>query len=98
MQALVDLVPLVDVGLGGLVAAGLILVLTGRLLPSSTVEKLLASRDKIIEQQAATIARQDEQATTQAGQITALLESGRTTAHALEEIRRVAEQGPGEDV
>lgn len=98
MPPLADLAPLLDVGLGGLVATGLLLIWTGRLVPSGTVDKLLASRDERITELKDVLTREQDRNCRQAEQITQLLESGKTTAHALEEIRKVAASGPGEDV
>ncbi|WP_435110152.1 hypothetical protein [Nocardiopsis synnemataformans] len=97
MPPLADLAPLLDVGLGGLVATGLLLIWTGRLVPSGTVDKLLQARDERIAELKEVVASEQQRNCKQADQITSLLESGRTTAHALEEIRKVASHGPGED-
>lgn len=96
MFPLAELAPWTELGAGGLVTVIAIMVFTGRLVPSGTVEKLLASRDRIIEQQQVTIDRQNERADLTAEQLTALLESGKTSAHVLEEIRALVKDRPGE--
>lgn len=96
MDVLAGLGQFVQLGAGGLLSLGILLILTGRLVPSGTVEKLLAARDQIIEQQKTTIDRQEVRADLTTSQITQLLESGKTSAHVLEEIRRLVEKRPGE--
>ncbi|MFL1427139.1 MULTISPECIES: hypothetical protein [unclassified Nocardiopsis] len=96
MLPLAELAPWMEIGAGGLVTAGVVMILTGRLVPSGTVEKLLAARDERIAELKAVLASEQDRNCRQADQITALLESGRTTAHAFEEIRRVAAHGPEE--
>lgn len=96
MDALAGLAPFLQVGAGGLLTIGILMILTGRLVPGGTVEKLLAARDRIIEQQQTTIDRQNERADLTAQQLTILLESGKTSAHVLEEIRALVTARPGE--
>ena len=96
MDALSALAPFLQLGAGGLLSLGILMILTGRLVPGGTVERLLAARDRIIEQQQGTIDRQEVRADLTASQITQLLESGKTSAHVLEEIRRLVEKRPGE--
>ncbi|MFC9941272.1 hypothetical protein [Nocardiopsis alba] len=90
MDIFVGLAPFVQVGAGGLLTIGILLILTGRLVPSGTVDKLLAGRDERIKELREVVASEQERNCRQADQITSLLESGRTTAHAFEEIRKVA--------
>ncbi len=97
LDALSLLVPVLPYGAGGVLAVGIMLILTGRLVPAGTVDKLLAGRDERIEELKATIASERDRNCQQAHQITSLLESGRTTVHVLEEIRKVAQHGPGEE-
>lgn len=96
MPPLADLAPLLDVGLGGLVATGLLLIWTGRLVPSGTVDKLLAGRDERITEYKALLEEARSDGRRKDEQIGELLEVGRTSAHVLEEIRKVAAHGPGE--
>lgn len=96
MFPLAELAPWTELGAGGLVAMVAVMVFTGRLMPSGTVAKLLTARDERIEELKKVLASEQERNCRQADQITALLESGRTTAHVLEEFRKVAEKGPGE--
>ena len=77
MDALAGLAPFLQVGAGGLLTIGILMILTGRLVPGGTVEKLLAARDRIIEQQQTTIDRQNERADLTAQQLTILLEKMR---------------------
>ena len=96
MDALSALSPFLQLGAGGLLSLGIVMILTGRLVPGGTVERLLSARDERIAELKAVLASEQDRNCRQADQITALLESGRTTAHALEEIRKVAaDQGPG---
>ncbi|MFJ9558263.1 hypothetical protein ACIRPH_31035 [Nocardiopsis sp. NPDC101807] len=96
MDALSALAPFLQLGAGGLLSLGIVMIFTGRLMPAWTVDKLLAARDERISELKAVLTSEQDRNCRQADQITALLESGRTTAHALEEIRKVAaDQGPG---
>ncbi|KOX10151.1 hypothetical protein [Nocardiopsis sp. NRRL B-16309] len=83
-------------GAGSLLAAAFWLVYTGRLMPASTVDKILEARDERIKALLADneLLREDNRANQQ--QVRELLEVGRTSAYALEEIRKVASHGPGE--
>ena len=97
MEALTGLAPFLQVGAGGLLTIGILMILTGRLVPGGTVDKLLAARDERIAELKAVLKSEQDRNCRQADQITSLLETGKTSAHALEEIRRVAvDQGPGE--
>lgn len=96
MEALTGLAPFLQVGAGGLLTIGILMILTGRLVPAGTVDKLLSGRDERISELKATVDSERDRNCRQAQQITSLLESGRTTVHVLEEIRKVAEHGPGE--
>lgn len=95
MDVLADLSPFLQVGAGGLVTIGILMILTGRLVPAGTVDKLLAGRDERIAELKLTVDSERDRNCRQAQQITALLETGRTTNHVLEEFRKVA-AGPGE--
>lgn len=97
MEALTGLAPFLQVGAGSLLTIGILMILTGRLMPGGTVDKLLATRDERIAELKAVLKSEQDRNCRQADQITSLLESGRTTAHALDEIRKVAvDRGPGE--
>ena len=95
MEALAGLAPFLQIGAGGLLTIGILMILTGRLVPAGTVDKLLAGRDERISELKATVDSERDRNCRQAQQITALLETGRTTNHVLEEFRKVA-AGPGE--
>ena len=96
MEALTGLAQFLQVGAGGLLTIGILMILTGRLVPAGTVDKLLSGRDERISELKATVDSERDRNCRQTQQITSLLESGRTTVHVLEEIRKVAEHGPGE--
>ena len=77
-------------GAGGLVAIFVIMIFTGRMLPSRTVDRLLASKDEQItnlrtanEQSKEAIDRKDSQ-------IAALLEAGKTTTHVIQAVQEAA--------
>lgn len=85
MGGLAELAPILgDLGVVVIVAW---LVFTGRLVPGSTVDRLIASRDRIIEQQAQTIERQQATIDAQQTQVGTLVEQGQTSARALEALR-----------
>lgn len=67
----------------GLVWAFYWLVSSGRLIPKSTVDLLTAANDKVNAVKDSTIASQEKQ-------IDALLESNKTTKHALESLQQAA--------
>lgn len=96
MEALTGLAPFLQVGAGGLLTIGILMILTGRLVPAGTVDKLLSGRDERIAELKLTVDSERDRNCRQAQQITALLETGRTTTHVLDEIRKVAEHGPRE--
>lgn len=96
MDALVGLAPFLQVGAGGLLTIGILMILTGRLVPAGTVDKILTGRDERISELKATIASERDRNCRQSQQITALLETGRTTNYVLEEFRKAAENGSRE--
>lgn len=67
----------------GIVWAFYWLVSSGRLIPKSTVDLLIAANDKVNAVKDATIESQEKQ-------ITALLEANETTKHALEALKEAA--------
>ena len=98
MEALTGLAPFLQIGAGGLLTIGILMILTGRLVPGGTVDKLLAGRDERIEELKKVVAFVQDCNCRQAVQINALLESGRTSARALEGIRKVAADHGSEGV
>lgn len=75
-----------SLGATGLLAAFVIAILTGRLLPKSSVEERLADKDKQIDTWRTAYERalevQDEQRT----HISALLDANRTTTHVIQAL------------
>lgn len=67
----------------GIVWAFYWLISSGRLIPKSTMDLLIAANDKVNAVKDSTIASQEKQ-------IDALLESNKTTKHALESLQQAA--------
>jgi len=93
-----------QVPLGIIVAAGILFIFTGLLLPSRTVKKLLQAKDTIIDnltderddwKQA--LSKSEEAREIQRNQVTELLDINKTTAHLLESLRERTGVIPPED-
>ncbi|GAA1454109.1 hypothetical protein [Nocardiopsis tropica] len=97
MDAVAELLTWPDVGAIGLLSLVAILLFTGRLVPGGTVERLLAGRDERIAELKALLDEARSDGRRKDEQLGEFVEIGRTSAHVLEEIRRVAKEGPGED-
>lgn len=97
MDALPELLTGPTGGALGLLSFVAVLVFTGRLMPSGTVAKLLAGRDERIAELKALLDEARADSRRKGEQLGEFVEIGRTSAHVLEEIRRIAKEGPGED-
>lgn len=75
-----------SLGATGLLAVVVILVLTGRLVPKSTVDELRTDKDKQIEIWKTAYETSMSAQEIQRGHITALLEANRTTTHVIQAI------------
>jgi hypothetical protein len=79
-----------SLGATGLLAAVVIMILTGRLLPRASVADRLAEKDKQIETWRAAYERAQEVQDTQREHITALLEATRTTTQVIRALPAAA--------
>ncbi|OLT28102.1 hypothetical protein BJF83_00980 [Nocardiopsis sp. CNR-923] len=89
IAALADLIPWADLGLAGLVSLGVYLILTGRLVPRSTVEDLLQARDERLADYITANDDLKESGRLKDEQISELLEHSRTSVHVLQALRDV---------
>ena len=96
---LVGAIPIGDVSVFGILALAIMLILTGRLVPRSTVDQIREDRDRALK---LSEARGDEwketaeawQSTVQelTGQVGELLEHARTSNHVLKAIKQRGEE------
>lgn len=77
-------------GVGGLLAACVIAIITGRLIPKSSVDERLADKDRQIETWRSNYDKAMEALDEQRRQITALAEASHTTARVINAIPRAA--------
>lgn len=84
------------IGTTGLLTLGVLLIFFGRLVPSSTVDRVIASKDAEIALWKAAYERSESAHVLKDQQIAALTDAGRTTTHVLEAMHR-ATLTPGED-
>lgn len=79
-----------SLGATGLLAAFVIAILTGRLLPKASVEERLADKDKQIDTWRTAYERALEVQDEQRRHISALLEANRTTTHVIQALPQAA--------
>lgn len=79
-----------SLGAAGLLSAVVIMILTGRLLPKSSVEERLADKDRQIETWHRAYERALEVQDLQRSHITELLEATRTTTHVIQALPTAA--------
>lgn len=82
-----DLLPWGDLGLAGLVMLGIALILTGRLVPRSTVNEMRQERDLRLEDMRAAYLAEVETRKINETQVGELLENSRTTLQVLQALR-----------
>lgn len=82
-------------GSTGLLAAAVIMILTGRLLPKATVDARLADKDAQIDTWKTAYERAMTGQEVQRSQITELLEATRTTTHVIQALPRAARLDEG---
>ena len=86
-SALAELIPWSGLGLTGLLTLGVLMILTGKLIPKSTVDELRAERDaRLSDLQGANQALAEANKVKDA-QISELLETSRATTQLLEGLR-----------
>lgn len=83
-------------GATGLLALGVLLIMFGRLVPGTTVDKITRAKDAEIALWKAAYERSEAAHVLKDRQITALMDAGRTTTHVLEAMHQAALM-PGED-
>ncbi|QBI56763.1 hypothetical protein [Streptomonospora litoralis] len=92
-SAIADLIPWADVGLTGLVSIGVVMILTGRLVPRSTVQEMRHERDARLSDLRAAYDASEEARRIQGEQLGELLETSRTNAELLEGLRQGHDPG-----
>lgn len=81
--------PLGDLGFGVLVSLFVLAIMTGKLVPKSTVDRLLAAADKSSNLWETAYKNSKEEALTSSRQVDELLEANRATVHLVEELGSV---------
>lgn len=79
-----------SLGAAGLLSGVVVLVLTGRLLPKSSVDEMRADKDRQIDTWRTAYERALEVQDEQRRHITELLEATRTTTHVIQSLPRAA--------
>lgn len=85
-------------GVSGLLALAVVLILRGSLVPRSTLEMVRTDRDREVETYKAVISARDDTIKAQQEQIAMLLEGSRTTQRVIEalpEAARLSREGGG---
>ncbi|MFE7461710.1 hypothetical protein ACWFMI_23310 [Nocardiopsis terrae] len=90
VSALAELIPWSGVGLTGVVTLGMVMILTGRLVPKSTVEEMRAERDARLAEMKAARDAEREAGQVRDQQITELLENSRATVQLIDGLRKTA--------
>lgn len=78
------------IGATGLLTLGVLLIFFGKLVPSTTVDRVTASKDQEIALWKAAYERSEAAHVLKDRQITALMDAGRTTTNVLEAMHRAA--------
>lgn len=81
-------------GLGPLVALAVFYVLTGRLMPRSTHDQIVADKEAQIAYLRETLTTEQERGRLQAEQVHELLEHSRTTVAVIQSLPRLADREP----
>lgn len=87
LATIADLIPWADVGLTGLVFLGVAMILTGQLIPRSTVAEMREERDARLSDLRAAYNASEEARQLQSEQLGELLETSRANAELLETLR-----------
>jgi hypothetical protein len=82
------------VGPTALLGITVLFILGGRLIPRSTHDAIVASKDAEIAYLRATVATEQERGALQAEQVHELLEHSRTTVAVIQSLPRAAQRGP----
>lgn len=90
--AILKSLPIGGVSFGGLVSLAIVLLFRGDLLPRSSVEKIVQSKDDQIHTLTSALEISEKARTTGAEADKELLELGRTTVHLLESIHDKADE------
>lgn len=86
-------------GVSGLLALAVVLILRGNLVPRSTLDMVRADKDRELETYRALVARRDELIAEQQKQIALLLDGNRTTQRVIEALpvaARLSREGGGD--
>lgn len=82
------------IGATGLLALGVLLIFFGKLVPSSTVDRVTSAKDQEISLWKQAYERSEQANALKDRQITALMDAGRTTTHVLQAMHQAAALGP----
>ena len=78
------------IGASGLLALGVLLIYFGKLVPSTTVDRVTAAKDEEIKLWKAAYDRSEAAHVIKDRQIAALMDAGRTTTHVLQAMHQAA--------
>lgn len=94
MGPLADIITWSDLGLTGLLTVGIVMILTGRLVPRSTVEQMRAERDARLTDLLAAHQAEVEARKLTIQQVSELEENSRVTVELLRALRDRARENP----